>query len=76
MFTIFLESANFERLATIAKHGNVYLMRDEAAFPLLGDLADCSGPRGTYLFLQAELDRFIGRQGHFRARLVTSGAPG
>jgi hypothetical protein len=42
VFTIFLESPNFERLATIAKHGNVYLMRDEAAFPLLGDLADCS----------------------------------
>ena len=40
-----------------------------------GDLVPCGiGPRGTYLFLQAELDRFIGRQGHFRARLVTSGS--
>jgi hypothetical protein len=42
MFTIILESATFERLATLANHGNAYLIRDEAAFPLLGDLDDCS----------------------------------
>jgi hypothetical protein len=43
MFTIILASANRERLATIAKRGNdAYLIRDEAAFPLLGDLSDSS----------------------------------
>jgi hypothetical protein len=43
MFTIILASANRERLATIARRGNdAYLIRDEVAFPMLGDLADCS----------------------------------
>jgi hypothetical protein len=42
MFTIILESSDFERLAALAKRGNAYLMRDEAAFPLLGDLSDSS----------------------------------
>jgi hypothetical protein len=42
MFTIILESSDFERLAAVAKRGNAYLMRDEAEFPMLGDLADCS----------------------------------
>lgn len=43
MFGIILESASNERLATISKRGNdAYLIRDEAAFPLLGDLSDSS----------------------------------
>jgi hypothetical protein len=43
MFTIILQSAGDEWLATVAKPGNdAYLVRDEAAFPLLGDLSDSS----------------------------------
>lgn len=43
MFTIILASASKKRLATISKPGNdAYLIRDEAVFPVLGDLADCA----------------------------------
>jgi hypothetical protein len=44
MFTIILQSAVDDTwLATVAKPGNnAYLSRDEAEFPLLGDLDDCS----------------------------------
>jgi hypothetical protein len=43
MFTIVLESAEDERLATIAKRGNdAYLIRDEAAFHWLGGISDSS----------------------------------
>jgi hypothetical protein len=43
MFTIVLKSPTNERLVAISRPGNdAYLIRDEIAFPLLGDLDDYS----------------------------------